>query len=76
MSAESLSTSILSYRSDFPSLLMEMETFFLCTLCTYKSVAISRYSCARKFGHPCTAATLLVISPDVYNLASCQLLLR
>ena len=34
------------------------------------------YSCTRKFGHPCAAATLLAISPDAYNLASCQLLLR
>ena len=34
------------------------------------------YSCTRKFGHPCAAATLLAISPDVYNLASRQLLLR
>ena len=36
----------------------------------------SHYSCARKFGHPCEAATLLAISPDVYNVALCQLLLR
>ena len=35
-----------------------------------------RYSCARKFGHPCAAAKLLAISPDVYNVALCQLLLR
>ena len=34
------------------------------------------YSCAWKFGRPCAAATLLAISPDVYNVASCQLLLR
>ena len=33
------------------------------------------YSCARKFGRPCVAATLLAISPDVYNVESCQLLL-
>ena len=34
------------------------------------------YSCAIKFGHPCAAATLSAISPDVYNLASRQLLQR
>ena len=27
-------------------------------------------------GTPCAAATLLAISPDAYNLATCQLLLR
>ena len=37
---------------------------------------LSMYSCTRKFGHPFAAATLLAISPDVYNVASCQLLLR
>ena len=37
---------------------------------------IKQYSCARKFGHPYEAAALLAISPDVYNIASCQLLLR
>ena len=31
-----------------------------------------RYSCAWKFGRPCAAATLLPISPDVYNVASCH----
>ena len=38
--------------------------------------AADMYSCAKKFGHPCAAATLLAISPDVYNEALCQLLLR